>query len=103
MGSSLLLRANTQAAFMDQPYVQQQYQPAATSAPVYAPDPMACAVYLRLHPMSVYVGSTTLWIATLGSGSVEELRTADQREVGPGDIFLLETPGGGGYLPEDTI
>lgn len=74
MGSSLLLRANTQAAFMDQPYVQQQYQPAATSAPVYAPDPMACAVYLRLHPMSVYVGSTTLWIATLGSGSVEELR-----------------------------
>ncbi len=35
-------------------------------------------------------------------GSVEELRTADKREVGPGDTWLLETPGGGGYLPEDA-
>ena len=32
-------------------------------------------------------------------GTVEELRTADKREVGPGDTWLLETPGGGGYLP----
>jgi len=33
-------------------------------------------------------------------GTVEELRSADKREVGPGDTWLLETPGGGGYLPE---
>ncbi|HUS54056.1 MAG TPA: hydantoinase B/oxoprolinase family protein [Thermohalobaculum sp.] len=36
-------------------------------------------------------------------GTVEELRSADKREVGPGDTWLLETPGGGGYLPEDTL
>jgi 5-oxoprolinase (ATP-hydrolysing) len=35
-------------------------------------------------------------------GTVEELRSADKREVGPGDTWLLETPGGGGYLPEDA-
>ena len=34
-------------------------------------------------------------------GTVEELRSADKREVHPGDTWLLETPGGGGYLPED--
>ena len=32
-------------------------------------------------------------------GTEEELRSADKREVAPGDVFLLETPGGGGYLP----
>ncbi len=30
-------------------------------------------------------------------GSVEELKSADRREVGPGDVWWLETPGGGGY------
>ncbi|MDH3667101.1 MAG: hydantoinase B/oxoprolinase family protein [Paracoccaceae bacterium] len=33
-------------------------------------------------------------------GTVEELHSADKREAGPGDTWLLETPGGGGYLPE---
>jgi N-methylhydantoinase B/oxoprolinase/acetone carboxylase alpha subunit len=33
-------------------------------------------------------------------GSAEELRTADKREVGPGDTWLLETLGGGGYLAD---
>jgi 5-oxoprolinase (ATP-hydrolysing) len=30
-------------------------------------------------------------------GSVEELRSADRREVRRGDVFWLETPGGGGF------
>jgi len=30
-------------------------------------------------------------------GQVEELASADRREVGPGDVWWLETPGGGGY------
>lgn len=30
-------------------------------------------------------------------GREEELASADRREVGPGDVYLLETPGGGGY------
>jgi len=33
------------------------------------------------------------------SGEVVELRSADGCEVGPGDRFILETPGGGGYGP----
>ena len=31
------------------------------------------------------------------SGEVEELASVDGREVGPGDRFILETPGGGGW------
>jgi 5-oxoprolinase (ATP-hydrolysing) len=30
-------------------------------------------------------------------GREETLAAADRREVGPGDVWLLETPGGGGY------
>lgn len=30
-------------------------------------------------------------------GTVETLASADRRELGPGDSFWLETPGGGGY------
>ncbi len=33
-------------------------------------------------------------------GKVEELASADQREMGSGDVYWLETPGGGGYLPQ---
>jgi 5-oxoprolinase (ATP-hydrolysing) len=30
-------------------------------------------------------------------GAADELGAVDSREVGPGDLFVLETPGGGGY------
>lgn len=78
MSSSLLLGPNTQAAFMDQSYVQQQFAPPATSAPVFPqvqPTSTACAIFLRLHPSSSsYISSPNLWIATLTSPSVQELR-----------------------------
>ncbi|KHN96699.1 uncharacterized protein MAM_05255 [Metarhizium album ARSEF 1941] len=78
MSSSLLLEANTQAAFMDQPYVQPQYAPPATSAPVFTQvqrASTACAIFLRFHPSSSsYIPSSNLWIATLTSHSVQELR-----------------------------
>ncbi|QDL92332.1 5-oxoprolinase [Paroceanicella profunda] len=32
-------------------------------------------------------------------GTVEDLASADKRELAPGDVYWLETPGGGGYLP----
>jgi 5-oxoprolinase (ATP-hydrolysing) len=32
-------------------------------------------------------------------GTVDVLAAADRREIGPGDIWWLETPGGGGYGP----
>ncbi|HUF86620.1 MAG TPA: hydantoinase B/oxoprolinase family protein [Thermohalobaculum sp.] len=34
-------------------------------------------------------------------GTTEELKSADKREVEAGDTWLLETPGGGAYLPAD--
>lgn len=77
MGSSLLLAANAQTAFMDQPYVQQQFAPATPPAPVFhqvQPVPTVFAVYLRLHPSSNFVTHTNLWIATMTSQSLEELR-----------------------------
>jgi 5-oxoprolinase (ATP-hydrolysing) len=33
-------------------------------------------------------------------GTVETIAAADRTEVGPGDVWWLETPGGGGYLRE---
>ena len=31
------------------------------------------------------------------SGEILELQGADKAEMGPGDVFVIETPGGGGY------
>jgi 5-oxoprolinase (ATP-hydrolysing) len=31
------------------------------------------------------------------AGGVDELRAADRTELAPGDVYWLETPGGGGY------
>lgn len=89
MEPSLLLEAttNAQAAFMDQLYVQPQYAGPAASTPVYPeipqvrPAPTVCAAYLRLHPSSSFVASPSLWIATLGSHSVQELRQAAAAKV----------------------
>jgi 5-oxoprolinase (ATP-hydrolysing) len=37
-------------------------------------------------------------------GSVVPLAGADSAEVGPGDVLVIETPGGGGYGPaRDSI
>ena len=33
------------------------------------------------------------------SGAIEALKGNDQRQMQPGDVFILETPGGGGYGP----
>ncbi|KPM36774.1 hypothetical protein AK830_g9803 [Neonectria ditissima] len=80
IGSSLFLAANTQAAFMDQQYVQQPYAAAATSTNsvfhAVQPMPTGIAVFLRLHPSSTFVTNTGLWIATMTSQSLQELRHA---------------------------
>lgn len=91
MSSSLLLGPNTQAAFMDQSYVQPQFAPPATSAPVFpqvGPPSPACAIFLRLHPSSSsYIASSNLWIATLNSHSVQELRQVAVEKF-PGTVCL---------------
>ena len=34
-------------------------------------------------------------------GTVEELTATDLRQMAPGDVFVIETPGGGGFGPAD--
>jgi len=42
------------------------------------------------------------WVERV-DGSVEELTATDQRAMSPGDVFVIETPGGGGFgPPEET-
>ncbi|KAF4978950.1 hypothetical protein FZEAL_4747 [Fusarium zealandicum] len=75
-GSSLYLGTNSQPAFMDQQYVSQQFS-AAPSNPMFQgvqAVSTAFAVFLRLHPSSTYATSTSLWIGTMTSQSVQELR-----------------------------
>ena len=41
------------------------------------------------------------WVAR-ADGSIEELAGADSAEMKPGDVFVIETPGGGGFGKPDT-
>jgi 5-oxoprolinase (ATP-hydrolysing) len=41
------------------------------------------------------------WVERV-DGSTVPLGGADKAELGPGDVFVIETPGGGGYGPVDT-
>lgn len=51
-------------------------QPLSTTASGPARGALACAIYLRLHPASTFDTNTGLWVATLESQSVQELREA---------------------------
>ncbi|KAM4058547.1 clr5 domain-containing protein [Hirsutella rhossiliensis] len=86
MESSLLLGAHAPPDFIDEPYVHPQYASTASPASVFShiePVSSACAVYFRLHPSSSFMASAGLWIATLDTHSVEELRdTAVERFPG---------------------
>ncbi|WYZ44387.1 hypothetical protein EsH8_VII_000823 [Colletotrichum jinshuiense] len=99
MGSSLLLAANAQAAFVDQQYAQQF----TAAQPVFhAPASTSVAVFLRLHPSSTFVVNASLWIATVSSHSVQELRHVAASKF-PGSICLrvegVLKDGKGGEMP----
>ncbi|QUC18121.1 uncharacterized protein UV8b_02362 [Ustilaginoidea virens] len=107
MSSSLLLGPNTQATFLHQQYLPSQFAAAATPAPVFqpahpAPVSPACAIYMRAHPSSSFVPSPSLWIATLNSQSIHELRQAAASKF-PGAICArvegILRDGKGGELP----
>jgi len=61
-----------QNQFSDQQYDQQYTAQAAQAA--FAPSPSSFAVYFRLHPASAIQASSRLWVSTLSSVSVDELR-----------------------------
>ncbi|KAL0935386.1 clr5 domain protein [Colletotrichum truncatum] len=99
LGSSLLLAANAQAAFVDQQYAQQF----TAAQPIFhAPVPTSVAVYLRLHPSSTFVVNANLWIATLNSHSVQVLRHVAASKF-PGAVCLrvegVLKDGKGGEMP----
>lgn len=79
VGQSLLLASNTATGFLNEPYVAQPYGSAHSSTQMFHHDPpitAAYAVYFRMHPSSTFITSEPLWIATMSSRSVQELRQA---------------------------
>lgn len=118
MGSALLLAPGNQATFMShqQPYYGSVGATASGSSHAYQPSPSqqslsgasasssrpACAIYLRLHPSSSFLTDTSLWVATLGSHSVDELREAAVAKFPGAACVRIEgiiKDGKGGELP----
>ena len=66
-------------------------------------EPMSAAIlseHRRVAPPGMAGGSPGMtgrnWVLRAG-GTVAELGACEQIEVQPGDCFVIETPGGGGY------
>ena len=66
-------------------------------------EPMTAAIlsgHRRMPPHGMAGGSPGApgrnWVER-ADGTRVELAGADQTEIGPGDVFVIETPGGGGY------
>ncbi|RBR23478.1 uncharacterized protein FIESC28_03660 [Fusarium coffeatum] len=77
-GSSMYMGNQPQTNYMEQQYVQHQFSSPAPST-MFQPVPTVSAsfaVFLRLHPSSTYVTNTNLWISTMASQSIQELRQA---------------------------
>ncbi|KAF9773567.1 hypothetical protein IL306_008602 [Fusarium sp. DS 682] len=78
-GSSMYLGNQPQANYMQQHYVQHQFS-ASTPGAMFSPVPSvpavpaSFAVFMRLHPSSTYPANTNLWISTMSSHSIQELR-----------------------------
>lgn len=78
MGPPLLLSPNQQPQYMMHTYAQQPFPQPPSASGYHQVQPVVnpYAVYLRLHPSSSFVTSTSLWIATVQSQSLQELRQA---------------------------
>ncbi|TVY80472.1 hypothetical protein LSUE1_G005410 [Lachnellula suecica] len=68
-----LLNRGMQNQFSGQQYADQQYVAQAAQA-AFSPAASSIAVYFRLHPASDIQSNTRLWVSTLSSVSVDELR-----------------------------
>ncbi|KAL3425155.1 hypothetical protein PVAG01_04436 [Phlyctema vagabunda] len=90
---SLLLAAandpslmNRQNHYTEQQFADQQYDAQAAQAS-FQPSPTSIAVYFRLHPASDFQSTSRLWVSTLSSVSVDELRHLATAKF-PGTIAL---------------
>ena len=69
-----LMNGRMQNPFSEQqPYADQQYAAQAAQA-AFRPPPTSIAVYFRLNPASDIQPNNRLWVDTLSSASVDELR-----------------------------
>lgn len=68
-----LMNRGMQGQFTDQPYTDHQYTAQAAQA-AFPHSPSSFAVYFRLHPASDVQSSSRLWVSTMSSISVDELR-----------------------------
>ncbi|KAF5542101.1 hypothetical protein FMEXI_7623, partial [Fusarium mexicanum] len=78
-GSSMYLGNQPQANYMQQQYVQHQFSAAAPNTmfspvPSVPAVPSSFAVFIRLNPASTYPANTSMWISTMSSQSIQELR-----------------------------
>ncbi|CAL3973765.1 hypothetical protein PZA11_005898 [Diplocarpon coronariae] len=71
-----LMNRSIQNQFSDQQYVEQQYaaQAAQAAQATFQHSPSSWAVYFRLHPSSDIPSQARLWVDTLSTISVDELR-----------------------------
>ncbi|KAI1057963.1 hypothetical protein LB506_000975 [Fusarium annulatum] len=77
--SSMYLGNQPQANYMQQQYVQHPFSASASNTmfspvPSVPAVPSSFAVFMRLHPTSTYPANTSLWISTMSSQSIQELR-----------------------------
>src|SRR4051812_8506624 len=68
-----LMNQRMQSHYSEQQYADQQYTAQAAQA-TFPPSPSAIAIYFRLHPASDVQTNNRLWVSTLTSVSVDELR-----------------------------
>ena len=65
-----------------------------------APEPAGPFQQERVAPYGAMGGGEELgrhWVVRAETGKTEALGSCDQAEVGPGDVFVVQTPSGGGY------
>lgn len=68
-----LMTRGMQNQYPEQQYADQQYTAQAAQA-AFPPSPSSIAVYFRLHPASEIQSPARLWVSTLSSISLDELR-----------------------------
>lgn len=105
VGQSLLMDSDAGTGFLNDSYVAPPYGTTHSSAQLFHHNPpisTAYAVYFRAHPSSTFIPSEPLWIATMSSKSVQELRQAATDKLPGAACVRIEgivKDGSGGEIP----
>ncbi|CZT40385.1 related to CYC8 General repressor of transcription [Rhynchosporium secalis] len=83
-----LMNRGMQNQFTD-PYADQQYAAQASQAS-FQPQPASFSFYFRLHPNSEVATQTRMWISTMSSTSLEELRQLATAKFPGTIVFTIE-------------